>query len=93
MKAKKIHSCNVLDLAHEQPRLWRFDARNGGVKLDGEMPITPGTPVPPRVGAKGWQSLFRTRLNIVWIPSDQLFLRVLQLPASDITELVSMLEF
>ena len=57
------------------------------------MPITPGTPVPPRVGAKGWQSLFRTRLNIVWIPSDQLFLRVLQLPASDITELVSMLEF
>src|SRR6185295_7926912 len=42
--------------------------------------------------AKSWSTLWRPKLNIAWLPSDQVFLRVIQLPKSDRAELLSMVE-
>ena len=42
--------------------------------------------------AKDWSTLFQRKLNIAWLPADQVFLRVVQLPAADRQELLSMVE-
>src|SRR5258708_35536808 len=49
-------------------------------------------PLPTKVVAKDWSTMFQRKLNIAWLPADQVFLRVVHLPASDPQELLSMVE-
>lgn len=42
--------------------------------------------------AKDWKTLFQPKLNIAWLPFEQVFLRVTQLPAGDFNETLSMVE-
>jgi hypothetical protein len=50
-------------------------------------------PLPVKIVEKDWHELYQPKLNIAWLPADQVFLRVVQLPAVDRQELLSMLEF
>ena len=49
-------------------------------------PALPGEPLPARLVAKDWRSLWQRKLNIAWLPPEQVFLRVAQFPASDFDE-------
>jgi len=42
--------------------------------------------------AKDWRSLFQRKLNVAWLPSEHVFLRVAQFPLSDFKETLSMVE-
>jgi hypothetical protein len=93
-KARKaaIHACNVLDVRPEAQQLWQFDARNGGFVLSREQTSFPGEPLPRKLVGRNWRSLFRRKLNVAWLPSEHVFLRVAQLPLSEFQETVAMVE-
>lgn len=95
VKGKKpaaIHSCNVLEVGGRGRQVWQFDARGGRYVLGREQTSAEGEPLPGRLVAKDWRSLFQTKLNVAWLPPEQVFLRVAQLPRSDFNETLAMVE-
>ena len=93
-KARRVpvHSCNVLYLAPEARHLWHFGARGRGFVLSRQQTSFSSEALPGGLIAKDWRTLWQRKLNIAWLPPDQVFLRVAQLPASDFTETLSMVE-
>jgi hypothetical protein len=84
------HSCNILHTAPDANRLWQFDAKSNA--LNREASSAAGQPLPDRHVAKSWQSLYQPRLNIAWLPPENVFLRVVELPKSSVGETLSMVE-
>ncbi|MGZ8900229.1 MAG: hypothetical protein ACXW3Z_09045 [Limisphaerales bacterium] len=93
MKKKRLHSCNVLDTTPVERHLWHFTVERDDVKLQREETIAGLAPLPPKLAGKDWHELLQPKLNIAWLPAHLVFLRVVQLPKVDRTELLSMLEF
>ncbi len=88
-KQLSIHACNVLHVGPVDRQLWQFDA---GFKLNREQTSPPGEALPSGLVAKDWTNLWQRKLNIAWLPSEQVFLRVAQFPRSDFAETVAMVE-
>ena len=86
------HSCNVLQVGPEARQLWQFDARNGGFVLNREQTSFAGEGLPGRIINKDWRALWQRKLNVAWLAPEHVFLRVVQLPASDFNETLSMVE-
>jgi hypothetical protein len=86
------NSCNVLQVAPDANRLWRFDAKGGDFVLDREQKIPGGEPLPSRLVAKSWSSLWQKKLNVAWLPPESVFLRVIELPKSPFDETQAMVE-
>ncbi len=84
------HSCNVLQTAPDANRLWQFDAKSGA--LNREASSVSGQPLPARHVMKSWASLYQPRLNIAWLPSENIFLRVIEMSKSSPGETLSMVE-
>jgi hypothetical protein len=93
VKNSSLHSCNVLEVTPEARHLWRFSVGDGEVTLSTEQRTILPDPLPAKLVAKDWRTLWQRKLNIAWLPADQVFLRVVHLPASDFPELLSMVEF
>ncbi len=87
-----VYSCNVLHLGPEARRLWQFAARGRGFTLSREQTSVGAEPLPARAIAKDFRALWQRKLNIAWLPPEQVFLRVVQLPMSDFEETVSMVD-
>src|SRR5437667_12621297 len=85
------HSCNILQAAGDTRNLWQFSA-GGKIALQREVANLPTEPLPAKIIAKDWQTLFQPKLNVAWLPADKVFLRVVQIPKSDPAETQSMLE-
>src|SRR6266446_5002642 len=83
------NSCNILQAAGETRLLWQF---SGNGKMQREVAPLPSEPLPAGIVGKDWQTLFQPKLNVAWLPADQVFLRVVQVPKSDLAETQSMLE-
>lgn len=87
------HSANVLQAAGETKRLWQFTVRGDNPNLVREESKLPSEPLPLKLVAKDWQTLYQPKLNVAWLPADKVFLRVLQLPPADtFQETASMVE-
>ena len=84
------HSCNILQTAPDANRLWQFDAKSGA--LHREHGGATGQPLPGKYVAKSWTSLWQPRLNVAWLPPENVFLRVIELPASSFGETLAMVE-
>jgi hypothetical protein len=91
-KVSSPYSCNLLQVGSEFRQLWHFNTRNGQVSLVAHRKLAEQDPLPAKVVAKDWSTMFQSKLNIAWLPADQVFLRVIQLPAADVKELQSMVE-
>jgi hypothetical protein len=91
-KAAVVHSCNVLEVGPQAKQLWQFEARGSSYVLSREHTSMDGHPLPGRIVGKDWRALFQKKLNIAWLPPENVFLRVVQLPWSDFTETLSMVE-
>ena len=93
-KARKapIHSCNVLQVAADARHLWQFGSRGKGFVLSREQTSLGAEPLPAKAIAKDWRNLWQRKLNIAWLPPEQVFLRVAQFPVSDFEETVAMVE-
>src|SRR5277367_2434421 len=84
------HSCNILQTAPDANRLWQFDAKSG--TLNRELSSVPGQPLPAKHVAKSWTSLWQPKLNVAWLPPENVFLRVVELPKSSFGETLAMVE-
>ena len=91
-KTSRWHSATVLHVSPASRQLWQFASNNGEFTLLREQQAPPGEPLPPALVRKDWRNLWQRKLNIAWLPPDKIFLRVIQLPASDFNELLSMVE-
>ncbi len=89
--AAAVASCNVLQIGAQGRQLWHFNARGSSFALNRQAALAPGQPLPGLI-AKDWRSLFQRKLNIAWLPANQVFVRVAQFPVSDYTETVAMVE-
>ena len=86
------NSCNILHVAPDAKRLWQFDAKGGGFVLDHEQRVPHTEALPAKGVAKNWVSLWQPKLNVAWLPLENVFLRVVELPASNFEETQSMVE-
>ena len=86
------HSCNILHTAAGARQVWQFDARNNGFSLNRELAGLVDEPLPGKLAAKTWVSLWQPRLNVAWLPPESVFLRVAQLPRSSFEETLAMVE-
>ena len=77
---KRLHSCNILG----------FD--DGKAVPSGENLGTLDAPLPASWVAKDLRGLWQRRVNLAWFPPENVFLRVIQLPAGDPGELPAMVE-
>jgi hypothetical protein len=86
------NSCNVLQIAPDAKKLWQFDAKGGGFVLGRELRVPHADVLPPKFAAKKWASLWQPKLNVAWLPPENIFLRVVELPASNADETFAMVE-
>lgn len=86
------HSCNLLEVGREFRQLWQFAVRNGQVSLVAQRKLAFQEPLPLKIVAKDWSTIFQRKLNVAWLPADQVFLRVVHVPAADAAELQAMIE-
>jgi hypothetical protein len=86
------NSCNILQIAPDASRLWQFDAKGGNFVLAREQKTADGEPLPSRFVGKSWSSLWQPKLNVAWLPTEEVFLRVIELPKSNFEETRSMVE-
>jgi hypothetical protein len=84
--------CNILHVGTDACRLWQFDAKGDSFNLNREHAGAVGEPLPLSLVAKSWRSLWQPKLNVAWLPPDQVFLRVIELPRSDFAETLAMVE-
>jgi hypothetical protein len=86
------HSCNILHLAPDAKRLWQFEAKGKGFALKREQRVPHADPLPAHLVAKSWTTLWQPKLNVAWLPTESVFLRVVDLPAANLDETFSMVE-
>jgi hypothetical protein len=86
------NSCNLLQFASDAKRLWQFDAKGGGFIPNRDLRVPHADPLPAKLVAKNWSSLWQPKLNVAWLPPENVFLRVIELPASNADETFAMVE-
>ena len=86
------NSCNILHVAPDAKRVWQFDAKGGGFALNREQRVSHTEKLPSKGIAKNWSSLWQPKLNIAWLPAENVFLRIVELPASNFEETLAMVE-
>ena len=87
----RFQFANVLNVGPDTRKLWQFNA-SGDFPLNREFTAQNGEPLPDSLVAKTWRTLLNPKLNIAWLPSDKVFLRVVQLPVADFAETLAMIE-
>jgi hypothetical protein len=86
------NTCNILHLAPDAKRLWQFDAKGRDFVLGREQRVAHTETLPAKGIIKNWSSLWQPRLNIAWLPLESVFLRVIELPASNHEETLAMVD-
>jgi hypothetical protein len=86
------NTCNLLHLAPDAKRLWQFDAKGDGFVLGREQRVPHTEALPGKWVVKSWSSLWQPKLNVAWLPLEGVFLRVVELPASNYEETLAMVE-
>jgi hypothetical protein len=89
---KRWQFCNILQLGADTRRLWSFNIGKNGFSLNQQQAIPAAQPLPPKAVGRDWTVLLQPKLNIAWLPIEQVFLRVIQLPAGDFAETLAMVD-
>jgi hypothetical protein len=90
--AQHWHSCHVLAVRADARELWEFSTGSGGATITGRHRLALTQPLPSKTITKDWRALWQSKLNVAWLPTDQVFLRVVHLPKTEPSELQAMLE-
>jgi hypothetical protein len=92
VKTPRWHSCTVLQVGGDSRQVWQFATGNGEVTLNAEARLPVDNALPAKMVSKDWRTLWQKKLNIAWLPIEQVFLRVIQVPKCEFPELLSMVE-
>jgi hypothetical protein len=93
-KARRWASCNVLAVGADARRLWTFTAGKNGFMVAQQATIPASQSLPAKLVGRDWRNLpfLQPKLNVAWLPVEQVFVRVAQLPVSNFDETLSMVE-
>jgi hypothetical protein len=86
------NTCNVLHVGAAARRVWQFDVRSSAIHARREQVSRAGEPLPGKIIRKGWRSVWNPKLNVAWLPPEEVFIRVAQFPRSSPEETRSMVE-
>src|SRR5262245_44888552 len=86
-KNQRWQICNVLQSGGGANQLWRFEARGAGYVLNRTQSARAGESLPDKLIAKSWNSLWQKKLNVAWLPPENVFIRVAQFPQSSPEEM------
>jgi hypothetical protein len=92
IRATPPHFCNILHLGESARQLWQFNLAGNQAVLTAEDRSPATAALPFALVTKTWRSLWQRKINVAWLPADQVFLRVVQLPACAPEELSSIVE-
>ncbi len=93
-KLQKWNDCNLIQFRESEARLWHFAVSEKQVTQKSQLTHSESTPLPQAQVEQAWRQFFKKRLNLSWIPSEHLYLRVIDMPAcEDREETRQMLEF
>ena len=87
----RVQSCNVLRSTGNDRQLWQFNAQ-GEPALSREHASQVGEVLPETLAQKNWPQLWQPRLNVAWLPPENVFFRVIHLPQSNFAETLSMVD-
>ena len=87
----RVQSCNVLRSTGNDRQLWQFNAQ-GEPALSREHASQVGEALPETLAQKNWPQLWQPRLNVAWLPPENVFFRVIHLPQSNFAETLSMVD-
>ncbi|MCP5519383.1 MAG: hypothetical protein H7A45_19240 [Verrucomicrobiales bacterium] len=93
MKETRWHRCNVLARTSDTWAVWSFGHGKSGPDFETTATGSAGDPVPARLATRDVRHLWRPLLNVAWLPADKVFLRVVEVPAADPSEVPAMVEF
>ena len=91
-KSKRWTSCNILSVGAGARKVWSFNSGKSGFMVSHQAAVPSGQPLPARLVGRDWRTLFQPKLNVAWLPVEQVFLRVAHLPVSNFDETLSMVE-
>ncbi|HEX4120664.1 MAG TPA: hypothetical protein VH619_08625 [Verrucomicrobiae bacterium] len=83
---------NVLLTSASGRRVWQLAPGKDDFEVQTEKTLLLNESIPWNIAGKDWHTLFRGKLNIAWLPPDRVFLRVVQLPPSEPSEIEQMIE-
>ncbi len=86
-------TCNVLAPAGEGHLLWQFTRRGDTAVPVAEIRLDAGAPLPADRVRKTFRHTWQPRLNIAWLPADKVYVRVVDLPPGDPSEVPALVEF
>ncbi len=92
-KTQRWNSCNVLATQGEGHLLWGFSRKGDGAALESEKRFGPEEILPADRVGKTFRHTWQPRLNIAWLPSEQAYVRVVELPPSEPAEVPALIEF
>ena len=92
-KKASFQGATVLAIIPEGKRLWRFGVSGEKISRSSDLKVIPGQPLPPKEIARNWRLLVQPRIDIAWLPTDQVFVRSIILPPGDVSEVAGMVEF
>ncbi|MBG86903.1 MAG: hypothetical protein CMO80_08395 [Verrucomicrobiales bacterium] len=91
--AKKPSQCNVVQQSEGQRKLWRYAVNGRGkTTLNHELTQLPDEQLPDKLVGKSWGDIWHPKLNVAWLPSGKVFLRVAEFPYCEPDELKQMAE-
>jgi hypothetical protein len=82
----------VFQTTADGSRVWSFSLSGGRAELAGDLAVGPAEPLPPRLVSKDWRAFFQSKVNVAWLPAEEVFVRVVHLPTNDPAEIRSMVE-
>ncbi|HZV34120.1 MAG TPA: hypothetical protein VFB72_06040, partial [Verrucomicrobiae bacterium] len=93
-KARRWTSANILAVGAGARRLWNFSSGKNGFMVAQQASVPVGQPLPAKLVARDWRNLsfLQPKLNVAWLPVEEVFLRVAHLPVSNFDETLSMVE-
>jgi hypothetical protein len=87
-----VNTCNILEVGPEARQVWQFDVRGNGLALGRQQTSLVGEALPGSLVTKDWRALLWRKLNVALLPPEHVFLRVVQIPRSDASETLAMVE-
>jgi hypothetical protein len=86
------HSAILLHTNAAGRRLWQLAESGDHFTVQSEKALLANDPLPSGMAGKDWRTLIRAKLNLAWLPADKVFLRAVQLPASEAADIAQMVE-
>ena len=88
----KFKDANVVALTGDRIVHWRLGARGAGFELTQRSEEELGIALQEKAVDKGWRQALSPRLNIAWLPPENVYFKVVQLPTTETAEIGDMLE-